>query len=65
MIMKIPAPVAPESKSQFGYMSNTVTIKHDIVAPTDVSWSAVSGVEDRFYAGVGKKLRSRPTVVKK
>ena len=52
------APVAAEPKSLFGYMKNTVTIKRDIVAPTEDSWSAVSGVEDRFYAGAGKKLRT-------
>ncbi len=59
------APVAAEPKSLFGYMKNTVTIKRDIVAPTDVSWSAVSGVEDRLYAGAGKKPRTRRASLKK
>jgi len=59
------APVAAEPKSLFGYMKNTVTIKRDIVAPTDVSWSAVSGVEDRLYARAGKKPRTRRAGPKK
>ncbi len=42
------APVAPEPKSRFGYMRNTDLIKHDIVAPIEDSWNAVSGVEDRI-----------------
>lgn len=58
-------PVAAQPKSQFGYMRNTVTIKRDIVAPTDDSWSAVSGVEDRFFAGAAKKPRARRAVAKK
>ena len=52
-------PVAAEPRSLFGYMKNTVTIKGDIVAPTDDSWSAVSGEEDRLFAGTGKKTRTR------
>ena len=59
------APVAAEPKSLFGYMKNTVTIKRDIVAPTDDSWSAVSGVEDRFYAAARKKPRTRRAGSKK
>jgi prevent-host-death family protein len=59
------APVAAEPKSRFGYMKNTVTIKRDIVAPTDDSWSAVSGVEDRLYARAGKKPRTRRAGFKK
>lgn len=58
-------PVPAESKSLFGYMKNTVTIKRDIVAPTDDSWSAVSGVEDRLYAEAGKKPRTRRASLKK
>jgi prevent-host-death family protein len=52
-------PVAAEPRSMFGYMKNTVTIKGDIVAPTDDAWSAVSGEEDRLFAGSGKKPRTR------
>jgi len=52
-------PVAAEPKSLFGYMKNTVTIKGDIVAPSDDSWSAVSGEEDRLFAGSRKKPRTR------
>jgi prevent-host-death family protein len=52
-------PVAAEPRSLFGYMKNTVTIKGDIVAPTDDSWSAVSGEEDRLFVGSGKKPRTR------
>ena len=59
------APVAAEPKSLFGYMKNTVTIKREIVAPTDDSWSAVSGVEDRLYARAGKKPRTHRTGLKK
>jgi prevent-host-death family protein len=58
-------PVAAESKSLFGYMKGTMTIKRDIVAPIADSWSAVSGVEDRLYAGAGKKPRVRRAVAKK
>jgi prevent-host-death family protein len=59
------APVAAESKSLFGYMKGTMTIKRDIVAPTTDSWNAVSGVEDRFHAGAGKKPRARRAVAKR
>ena len=59
------APVAAEPKSLFGYMKNTVTITRDIVAPTDYSWSAMSGVEDRFFARAGKKPRTRRAGPKK
>ncbi|MBK6452019.1 MAG: type II toxin-antitoxin system prevent-host-death family antitoxin [Proteobacteria bacterium] len=59
------APVAAEPKSLFGYMKNTVTIKRDIVVPTDDSWSAVSGVEYRLYARAGKKPRTRRAGLKK
>ena len=61
------ASAAPSAatKSLFGYMKNTVTIKRDIVVPTDDSWSAVSGVEDRLYARAGKKPRTRRAGLKK
>jgi prevent-host-death family protein len=58
-------PVAAEPKSLFGYMKNTVTIKGDIVAPTDDSWSAVSGEDDPLVAGAGKKSRTRRVGTKK
>jgi hypothetical protein len=65
--MRIPTniPTAAEMKSQFGYMKNTVTIKRDIVAPIDESWSAVSGVEDHFYAVARKKPRAPRALPKK
>jgi hypothetical protein len=63
MPMSITAAAVP--KSQFGYMKDTVMIKRDIVAPIDESWSAVSGVEDHFYAGARKKPRARRAVPKK
>ncbi len=59
------APVAADPKSLFGYMKNTVTIRRDIVAPTDESWSAVSGVEDRMYTAARKKPRTRRAVSRK
>lgn len=52
-------PVPAEPGSLFGYMKNTVKIKGDIVAPTDESWSAVSGGEDHFYGAARKKPRTR------
>jgi prevent-host-death family protein len=58
-------PVPAEPTSLFGYMKNTVTIKGDIVAPTDESWSAVSGDEERLFAGAGKKPRTRRAGSKK
>jgi prevent-host-death family protein len=58
-------PVAAEPTSLFGYMKNTVTIQGDIVGPTDDSWNAVSGKEDRLFAGSGKKPRARRAGSKK
>ncbi len=52
-------PVPAEPKSLFGYMRNTVTIKGDIVAPTDDSWNAVSGDENQLFTGARKKSRAR------
>lgn len=58
-------PVPAEPRSLFGYMKNTVKIKGDIVAPTDESWSAVSGDEDHFYGAARKKPRVRRGSLKK
>jgi prevent-host-death family protein len=58
-------PVAAEPKTLFGYMKNTVTIKGDIVAPTDDGWSAVSGEDDPLVAAASKKLRARRVGMKK
>ena len=52
-------PVAAEPKSLFGYMKNTVTIKGDVVASSDESWSAVSGEGDPLVAAARKKPRTR------
>ena len=40
----VPVPAEPESL--FGYMSDTVTIKGDVVAPTGESWNADLGEQD-------------------
>lgn len=46
-------PIADETlNSMFGYMKGTVTIHGDIVAPSGEVWSAESGDEDHFYAGL-------------
>jgi prevent-host-death family protein len=58
-------PVPAEPKSLFGYMRNSVTIKGDVVAPTDESWSADSGEEGRLFAAVRKKPRARRVGSKK
>jgi len=58
-------PVAATPKSLFGYMKNTVTIKGDVVASSDESWSAVSGEGDPLVAGSGKKPRARRAGSKK
>jgi len=52
-------PVPAEPKSLFGYMKNTVTIKGDIVAPGDESWSAVSGEDDPLVVAAKKKSGTR------
>lgn len=41
--------------SMFGYMKGTVTLHGDIVAPLDETWSAETGDEDDFYAGLTPK----------
>ena len=58
-------PVAAEPKSLFGYMKNTVTINGDIVAPTEDSWSAVSGEDDPLVAKARRKSRTRRVGLKK
>ena len=46
-------PIVEETpNSMFGYMKGTVTIHGDIVAPSGEVWSAESGDEDHFYAGL-------------
>ncbi|MBU2828795.1 hypothetical protein [Acidithiobacillus ferriphilus] len=46
-------PIADETlNSMFGYMKGTVTIHGNIVAPSGEVWSAESGDEDYFYAGL-------------
>lgn len=57
-------PVPPEPESLFGYMSNTVTIEGDVVAPTGESWNADSGVHDPLHPAE-KKSRGRRAGLKK
>ena len=46
-------PITDETlNSMFGYMKGTVTIHGNIVAPSGEVWSAESGDEDYFYAGL-------------
>jgi prevent-host-death family protein len=42
-------PVPADSASLFGYMKSTVTIEGDIVSATDVTWHALSGVENHLF----------------
>jgi hypothetical protein len=49
-----------EPKSLFGYMTTTMTINGDVVAPRGELRSAVSGTEDLLYGAVDKKPRARP-----
>lgn len=58
-------PVPAEPKSLFGYMKNTVTIKGDIVASSDESWSAVSGEDDPLVAAARRKSGTRRVGSKK
>ena len=58
-------PVAAEPKSLFGYMKNTVTIKGDVVASSDESWSAVSGEDDPLVVAAKKKSGTRRAGSKK
>lgn len=59
----VPVPTEPES--MFGYMSNTVTIKGDLVAPTAESWDADSGEHDPLKPAAGKNSRGRRASLKK
>ncbi len=43
------APVSADPQSLFGYMKNTVKMAGDILAPSGIAWSALSGDEDRLY----------------
>lgn len=58
-------PVPTEPESMFGYMSNTVAIKGDIVAPTGESWDADSGEHDPLNPAAGQKSRGRRAALKK
>lgn len=58
-------PVPAEPKSLFGYMSDTVTIKGDVVAPTGESWNADSGEQDSPGPAVRTKSRVRRAGLKK
>jgi prevent-host-death family protein len=58
-------PVPAEPSSLFGYMKNTVSIKGDVVGPTDDRWSAAFGDEDHYYEAVRKKPRARRVAPRK
>ena len=53
----VPMPAEPESL--FGYMSDTVTITGDVVAPTGEPWSADAGGHDPLLPAATKKARVR------
>ena len=56
-------PIADETlNSMFGYMKGTVTIHGDIVAPSGEVWSAESGDEDPFYAGLRPPPREQKSL---
>lgn len=60
----VPVPAEPESL--FGYMSDTVTIKGDVVAPIGAIWNADSGSEhDPLGRAARKKSRPRRAALKK
>jgi antitoxin MazE len=60
------APASAKPKSLFGYMSNTVTITGDVVAPTGEHWSADSGGrEPLLILATKKKPRVRRAGSKK
>ncbi len=47
-------PIEPERPaSHFGYMAGTLKITGDIISPVEEEWSAITGDEDEFYAGLG------------
>jgi antitoxin (DNA-binding transcriptional repressor) of toxin-antitoxin stability system len=45
----------------FGYMTGTVKLEGDILAPIDERWSVLSGDEDLLYEGSTAGPRSRST----
>ena len=51
--------IPSQSKSLFGYMKNTLSIKGNILAPVQEEWSALSGDEDHLYALAPKNKRTR------
>lgn len=53
-------PIAVSEKSLFGFMKNSVTIRGDVMAPTDASWSVLSGDEHSLYNGRASPLRNAP-----
>ena len=59
----VPVPAEPESL--FGYMSNTVTIRGDVVAPSGASWNAESGEHEPLSPAARKKSRVRRAGLKK
>jgi prevent-host-death family protein len=58
-------PVPPTPGSLFGYMRNTVSIKGDVVAPTDDPWNADSGVDEPLVAAPKRKPRVRGASARK
>jgi prevent-host-death family protein len=59
----VPVPAEPESL--FGYMSNTVTIRGDVVAPTGESWNADSAEHEPLGPAARQKSRVRRAGLKK
>jgi prevent-host-death family protein len=52
-------PIAPQAKSLFGYMKNSLTFKGDVIAATGESWSADSGDEKHLIAAAPVVVRRR------
>jgi prevent-host-death family protein len=50
-------PIPADTGSLFGYMSGTVTINGDVMAPLDVEWSALAGDEDHLYHGARRSAK--------
>jgi prevent-host-death family protein len=50
------SPVAMDDESLFGYMSGSMQIEGDVMAPIDEEWSVQSGDEDHLYT----KRSNRP-----
>jgi prevent-host-death family protein len=59
----VPVPAEPESL--FGYMSDTLTIQGDVVAPTGEPWSADAGGQDPLVPAPRKQSRVRRARPKK